>query len=106
MELINLVLIGGKFEFGAPDDTKVGGGFLVDTDWDLKFYKLCEVAWVFHFLEDDAFLHLTDVLLHDNLIQLLKLFRYFVSIEGLLLLLELILDKRPAFLQELLPAFF
>jgi hypothetical protein len=49
---------------------------------------------------------LTDVLLHDNLIQLLKLFRYFVSIEGLLLLLEFILDKRPAFLQELLPAFF
>lgn len=74
MQLENLVLVGCEFEFGAPDDTKIGGCLLVYSDWDFKFYKLCEVAWVFHFLEDNTFLHLTDVLLHDNLVKFFKLF--------------------------------
>ena len=74
MELVDLVLVGGEFKFGTPDDTKVGGGLLVDSDWNLKFNKFGEVARILHFLEDDAFFHLTDVLLHYNLIELLKLF--------------------------------
>ena len=50
MKLVDLVLVGGKFKFWTSDDTKIGGGLLVDSYWDLKFDKLCEVARVLHFL--------------------------------------------------------
>jgi hypothetical protein len=47
---------------GTADDTKVGCSLLGKANRDLKLSELFVVSCILHFLKDDAFLHLTDIL--------------------------------------------
>ena len=68
MELVDLILVKGKFKLLAPYHSEVWNRLLVNSDWNLKLHELAEISGVLHFLQDDAFLHLSDVFLHHDLV--------------------------------------
>ena len=66
MLLDDLLKILREVVLGAANYTKVGCSLLRESNRDLKFFEFFMVVRILHLLEDDAFLHLTDIfLLHD-----------------------------------------
>lgn len=66
MLLNDLLKVLREIVLRAAYNAKVGSCLLRKTDRDLKFFEFFMVVRVLHFLKDNAFLHLTDVLLLYN----------------------------------------
>jgi hypothetical protein len=64
--IADLIIVVLEVVLWAPDNTEVRGGLLGKSDRDLHPGKLLEVFWVLHLFEDDALLHLPDVLLFND----------------------------------------
>ena len=62
----DLSLVFQEVVLGASDDSKVWRGLLVDSNGDLELLELEVVVGVLHLFKNDAFLHLSDVLLLND----------------------------------------
>lgn len=71
VESKDFTLVGSELVLRAAHDTEVRIRFLVDPNRNLQFGELGKVLGVLHLLQHNAFLHLSDILLHDDLIELL-----------------------------------
>jgi hypothetical protein len=63
---LDLVILDIEVVFWASDDSEVGRCLLGQPDGDLHPVELRIVSWVLHLFEDDAFFHLSDILLFNN----------------------------------------
>lgn len=66
MLVLDLFIVVTKVVLWASDDTEVWRSLFAKSNWDLKSLEFGVVLRVFHFLKDDTFLHLSDVLFLDN----------------------------------------
>jgi len=64
--LDDLLKILREVVLGAANDTKVGCSLLRESNRDLKFFEFFMVSGVLHFFQNNAFFHLTDILLLYN----------------------------------------
>jgi len=70
--IANLIVVVLEVILWASNNTEVRRCLLGQSDWDFHPLELLEVLWIFHLLEDDALLHLSDILLLNDSQEVLK----------------------------------